>query len=136
MGQIQTASIAEAKKLVTLRAILQMPVHGIYGQLSNGQIIPDEEFVRGQEPPILLIKVVDRETPEDSPSIEAADDYVNVGTTLDNLKRSPHVDAAIKRMIAVENVGISDSAIDNRLMNLPGVQSAWRTAIRKALDEL
>ncbi len=136
MNQIQTATIAEAKKLASLRAILQMPSHGIFGQLASGEIVPDEEFVAGQEPPILLIKVVDRPTPEDSAAIQAFDDFINVGATLDNLKRAPHIDAAIKRMIAVENVGLSDSAIDNRLMNLPGVQSAWRTAVKKAIENI
>lgn len=136
MSQAQLASLADAKKLVSLRAILQLPVHGIFGQLSNGHIIPDEEFVQGKEPAILLIKVVDRETPEDSPSVPAADDYINVGATLDLLKRAPSYDVGIKRMIAIEEPGITDTAIDNRLMNLPGVQSAYRAAVRKAVGEL
>ncbi len=136
MPQTQTASPAEAKKLISLRAILQLPVHGLFGQLPSGQIISDEEFIAGQEPPILLLKVVDRPTPDDSPAVPAFDDFINVGATLDTLKRAPHIDAAIRRMIAVENVGLSDSAIDNRLMNLPGVQSAWRTAVKKAFESL
>lgn len=133
MGQIQTASLAEAKKLISLRAILQMPFHGIFGQLPSGQIIPSEEFVTGQEPPILLIKVVDRPEREDSPSVRESDDFINVGATLDSLNRAPYIDLALKRMVAMESVGIIDSAIEGRLMNLPGVQSAWRAAVKKAI---
>ena len=136
MGQTQTATLTDARKLVSLRAILQMPCHGVFGQLAGGQIIPDEEFVAGQDPAILLIKVVDRPENPDSPDVREFDDFINVGATWDTIRRAPHADAAIKRMIAMESPGISDSAIENRLMNLPGVQSAWRAAINTAVEEL
>lgn len=135
MSQKQTAMIAEAHKLAALRKTLSMPTYGIFGQMPDGGYAPEEQFV---EPPptILLVKVEDRETPEDSPSVPAHDDFINVGKTMDLLKRAPSLDAGIKRMIAIEQPGISDEAINARLMNLPGVQAEFNKAVRKAIGEL
>ena len=135
MGQIQTASLAEAKKLVSLRSILGMPTHGIFGQTANGEIYAQEQFVE-PAPPILLIKILDRPDRENSSSVPSADEFVNVGMTLDSLQRASSVENGIRNMFANENVGVTRAEVTARIMNLPGVQAAWNKSVNSALNSL
>jgi|GEM_PF-4421579 len=135
MGQIQTASLAEAKKLVSLRSILGMPNHGIFGQTANGEIYAQEQFSE-PAPPILLIKILDRPDREDSSSVPSADEFVNVGMTLDSLQRASSVENGIRNMFANENVGVTRAEVTARIMNLPGVQASWNKAVNSALTNL
>ena len=135
MGQTQTASLTEAKKLVALRSILGMPNNGIFGQTVNGEMYAQEQFVE-PAPPILLIKILDRPDREDSSSVPSADEFINVGATFESLQRASSVEEGIRNMFANENVGATRAEVTARLMNLPGVQAAWSKALMAALRSL
>jgi len=134
MAQTQTATLDETRKLIALRAVLGMKNHGIFGQLANGDIVPMQQF--DKNPPILLIKILDRPDREDSSSVPSADEFINVGATLDSLQRASSVEEGIRNMFANENVGATRAEVTARLMNLPGVQAALDKALIAALKIL
>lgn len=134
--QKNTATVAEANKLVSLRAILRLGNYGIFFQSPSGgqpQPIAEATVV---EPAILLIKRVDRERPEDSASVDASDDYINVGVTWDTIYRASYVADGLRNMIASEIPGITLSEQDARIDGLPGVSPVWNKAVAAAVKAL
>jgi len=136
MAQNQTATMEQARKMVRLRTTLQMPSYGIWGQLSTGQIMHESEFVAGSEPPILLIKVVDRKKPEDSANVAEFDDFINVGKEYEMIVKAPNTSEALHQIIANENPGISRAAAEDRIDNLNGVSIAWEKAVTEAVKAI
>jgi len=134
MAQTQTATLDETRKLIALRAVLGMKNHGVFGQLANGAIVLVDES--DKVPPILLIKILDRPDREDTSSVPAFDEFINVGATLDSLQRASSVENGIRNMFANENVGVTRAEVTARIMNLPGVQASWNKAVNSALTNL
>ncbi len=137
----QNATLAQAKKLVRQRTLVGLPSFGIYANAQGAQeIVPEADFtankIDGNSPACLLIKVVDRPDREDSAAVNAFDDYVNVGETLEALGRTDDLTLGVVRMIENEKnkIGVvfQPGEAQRQIANIKAVTSAAAAAFEDA----
>jgi hypothetical protein len=133
---VENSTLAEAQKLVKQRGLYRLPCHGIFVNPSGGSTqvdyIAESDFsvngIKPEDSVRLLIKTATG--PEGGHG-----GYVNVGMTLDRLKRAPSLQVGVVEMISEDlaNSGQPYQSGDAaaRMTSTPAVSSAIESALKK-----